>query len=142
MKNFFKALLKSQKHQKGFSLVEIMVAITIIAMIMGGVSVAFMTYLKKSRIKQAKIDITAISNSLDLYKTEFGKYPEGDNALEVLIKEKLLNGKKVPKDPWGNVYVYVYPSANGESEYDLYSWGPDAKEGGGDDISNTEKEEE
>jgi len=137
LKTFLRELLKSQRHQKGFSLVEIMVAITIIAMIMGAAGLGFMTYLKKSRIKQANMDITTLSNALDLYKTEFGKYPDSEGGLEVLVKEKILKDKVVPKDPWGNPYIYVYPGVNNaEDGYDIYSYGPDSREGGGDDITN------
>ncbi len=79
-----------------------MVVITIMAMIMGAVSVGVMTYLDKSKVKQAKMDIQTISNALDLYKTEFGRYPESDDGLSRLVEEKILKEKKVPKDPWGH----------------------------------------
>ena len=139
-KNFFKALVKanSKEVSKGFSLLEIMVTITIMTMIMGAVGVGVMGYLDKSKIKQAKIDIGTISNALDLYKTEFGRYPDSDDGLSRLVEEKILKEKKVPLDPWGNEYVYIYPGSNNEDGFDLYSFGPDGKEGGNDDITNWE----
>jgi len=140
--NFFKALLKANAKSaaKGFSLLEIMVTITIMTMIMGAVGVGVMGYLDKSKIKQAKIDIGTISNALDLYKTEFGRYPDSDDGLSRLVEEKILKEKKVPQDPWGNEYVYIYPGSNNEDAFDLYSFGPDGKEGGNDDITNWEDE--
>ncbi|MBO4710639.1 type II secretion system major pseudopilin GspG [bacterium] len=141
-KNFFKALIKAnaKEKSKGFSLLEIMVTITIMTMIMGAVGVGVMGYLDKSKIKQAKIDIGTISNALDLYKTEFGRYPDSDDGLSRLVEEKILKEKKVPLDPWGNEYVYIYPGSNNEDTFDLYSFGPDGKEGGNDDITNWEEE--
>ena len=140
LKNFFKALIKAnaKERSKGFSLLEIMVTITIMTMIMGAVGVGVMGYLDKSKIKQAKIDIGTISNALDLYKTEFGRYPDSDDGLSRLVEEKILKEKKVPQDPWGNEYVYIYPGSNNEDGFDLYSFGPDGKEGGNDDITNWE----
>lgn len=142
LKRFFKALIKadSKGASKGFSLLEIMVTITIMTMIMGAVGVGVMGYLDKSKIKQSKIDIGTISNALDLYKTEFGRYPDSDGGLSSLVEEKILKEKKVPKDPWGNEYVYIYPGSNNEDSFDLYSFGPDGKEGGNDDITNWEEE--
>ena len=142
LRNFFKAFFKANAKgaAKGFSLLEIMVTITIMTMIMGAVGVGVMGYLDKSKIKQAKIDIGTISNALDLYKTEFGRYPDSDDGLSRLVEEKILKEKKVPQDPWGNEYVYSYPGSNNEDSFDLYSFGPDGKEGGNDDITNWEDE--
>ena len=142
LRNFFKAFLKANAKgaAKGFSLLEIMVTITIMTMIMGAVGVGVMGYLDKSKIKQAKIDIGTISNALDLYKTEFGRYPDSDDGLSRLVEEKIMKEKKVPQDPWGNEYVYIYPGSNNEDSFDLYSFGPDGKEGGNDDRTNWEEE--
>jgi len=144
VKNFVKTLLKESKKgvSRGFSLLEIMVVITIMAMIMGAVSVGVIAYLDKSKVKQAKMDIVTISNALDLYKTEFGKYPDSEDSLSKLVEEKILKEKKVPKDPWGNAYVYIYPGSNNEDGFDLFSFGKDGREGGEDDIVNWEKSED
>jgi general secretion pathway protein G len=141
-KKFFKALLEERAGVavKGFSLLEIMVVITIMTMIMGAVGVGVMSYLDKSKIKQARIDIATISNALDLYKTEFGKYPDSEDGLSRLVEEKILKEKKAPKDPWGNDFIYIYPGSNNEDGFDLYSFGPDGKEGGNDDIVNWDTE--
>lgn len=141
-KKFFKALLAERAGVavKGFSLLEIMVVITIMTMIMGAVGVGVMSYLDKSKIKQARIDIATISNALDLYKTEFGKYPDSEDGLSRLVEEKILKEKKAPKDPWGNDFIYIYPGSNNEDSFDLYSFGPDGKEGGNDDIVNWDTE--
>lgn len=138
LRDFLKAFVKNGGGARGFSLIEIMVVITIMAMIMSAVSVGVMSYLDKSKKKQAAMDIKTIANALDLYKSEFGKYPDGEGGLEELVKQKILKDKKVPKDPWKNPYVYINNNADG---YDLYSFGPDGREGGGDDITNKEEGE-
>lgn len=139
-RNFIRALISegSKGVSKGFSLLEIMVVITIMTMIMGAVGVGVMGYLDKSKIKQSRIDIATISNALDLYKTEFGRYPESEDGLSRLVEEKILKERKVPKDPWGNDYIYIFPGSNNDDGFDLYSFGPDGKEGGNDDIVNWE----
>jgi len=144
MRSFIRALLKESAKgtTKGFSLLEIMVVITIMAMIMGAVSVGVMGYLDRSKEKQAKMDIVTISNALDLYKTEFGKYPESDDGLSRLVEEKILKEKKVPKDPWGNEFIYIYPGSNNDDGFDLYSFGKDGREGGEDDITNWDGDDE
>ena len=144
MRSFIKALLRESEKgvSRGFSLLEIMVVLTIMASIMGAVSLGVMGYLDKSKIKQTKMDIVTISNALDLYKTEFGRYPESDDGLSRLVEEKILKEKKVPKDPWGNEYIYIFPGSNNDDGFDLYSFGKDGREGGEDDISNWEMEED
>ncbi len=137
VRDIVRALFKTRTVPAGFSLLEIMVVITIMAMIMGAISVGVMTYLDKAKGKQAAMDIKTISNALDLYKSEFGKYPD---SLDALVKEKILKEKKVPKDPWGNEYVYITPGSNNPDGFDLYSFGKDGREGGGDDITNWEEE--
>ncbi len=137
LRDIVKALFKTRAVSTGFSLLEIMVVITIMAMIMGAISVGVMTYLDKAKTKQAAMDIKTISNALDLYKSEFGKYPD---SLDALVKERILKEKKVPKDPWGNEYVYINPGSNNPDGFDLYSFGKDGREGGGDDVTNWEEE--
>lgn len=138
VREFVKGLFRSRAVSAGFSLLEIMVVITIMAMIMGAVSVGVMSYLDKAKAKQAAMDIKTVANALDLYKSEFGKYPDG---LDALVKEKILKEKKVPKDPWGNEYVYINPGSNNPDSFDLYSFGKDGREGGGDDVTNWSEEE-
>ncbi len=138
VREIIRGLFRSRAVSKGFSLLEIMVTITIMAMIMGAVSVGVMSYLDRAKTKQAGMDIKTIANALDLYKSEFGKYPDG---IDSLVKEKILKEKKVPKDPWGNEYVYINPGSNNSDGFDLYSFGKDGREGGGDDITNWGEEE-
>jgi general secretion pathway protein G len=76
-----------------------------------------------------------------LYKSEFGHYPDSEAGLQKLVDEKILKDKKVPKDPWGHPYVYIYPGTNNTDSYDIYSFGKDGKDGGSDDITNWTSDE-
>lgn len=73
-----------------------------------------------------------------------GRYPTTSEGLEALVKkpanaegwQQAYLKRDVPLDPWGNEYIYRYPGQYNEDGYDLYSYGPDGKQGGGDDITN------
>jgi len=129
--------------KRGFSLIELMVVITIIAMLAGGVALYLFGALEEARAARAKSDITKFGSALAMYKLKSGKYPE---TLEDLTKP--LKGMKkgfvedaIPKDPWDNDYVYQRT----DSGYELKSLGADGQEGGeGEDadIDNKTKVDE
>ena len=109
---------------------------------------------ESARRAVAKADIQAnIAVALDLYELDNGTYPTTEQGLEALRSKPTglpvppnwrgpyLKGR-VPKDPWGHTYVYGYPGQHISGGYDLYSYGPDGAEGGGDDITNWDSGEE
>jgi general secretion pathway protein G len=133
-----------EKRRKGFTLVELMVVITILALLSGGVALFLIGRVSKARKVKAKADLTLLADALDLYHLEKDKYPE---SLEELAKtsgegsDPLIKGGKVPKDPWGNEYHYQ----KAEKKYVLLSFGADGQQGGegnDKDISLEEEEEE
>jgi len=93
--------------------------------------------------ERARVDIKIISNSLELFKIENSTYPSTEDGLQTLIEktnsEKYPNWrlllKRLPDDPWGEEYKYLYPGVR--SDYDIYSFGPDKIESE-DDIGNWE----
>jgi general secretion pathway protein G len=96
------------------------------------------------KCKITKVQISNFETALDAFKIVVGRYPATTEGLRVLI-EKPANDpgywerpfmKNVPLDPWGNEYQYVYPGVHNVDSYDLSSFGPDGKPGGGDDIVN------
>jgi general secretion pathway protein G len=104
---------------------------------MGIVGGNFLGQGEKAKSRAAKIEISQIGNTLDLFKLEIGRYPNAQEGLQALITAPPgvpnWNGpywKKatVPKDPWGNDYQYFFPGQHGA--YDLISYGADGKEGG------------
>lgn len=118
--------------QKGFSLLEIMVVLVIIAILMSLVVPNIINRPDEARITAAKIDMKSIANALNLYKLDNFTYPNTQQGLEGLVSKpatapvppnwKSPYLKKLPIDPWGNPYQYLAPGTHGE--FDLYSLGP------------------
>ncbi|MFL6803233.1 MAG: type II secretion system major pseudopilin GspG [Xanthobacteraceae bacterium] len=129
---------RSARHgERGFTLVEILVVITIIGLIMGLVGPRVLNYLTESKAKAAKIQIESFSSALDLYFLDNGRYPSSSEGLTALVQRPgstmtwngpYLKGAVVPNDPWGNPYQYRAPGQHGI--YDIVSYGADGQEGG------------
>ncbi len=114
---------------RGFTLIEIMIVVTIIALLSAVIIVPNVTkYLKRAKIEACKLQIKNFQTPLIEYQSTKGNYPSSEEGLDALVKEGLL--KKVPVDPWGNPYHYRYPGENDQEEYEIWSNGPDGKEGG------------
>jgi general secretion pathway protein G len=120
------------------TLIEILVVLVLISVVVGIVGGNFIGKGEKAKGDAAKIEIGQISQTLDLYKLELGRYPSTQEGLQALISAPAgvnnWNGpywKKntVPKDPWGNEYKYVSPGSAG-TPYEITSLGADGKEGG------------
>lgn len=127
--------------QRGMTLVEIMVVVIIISLVAGVVGVAVLQRFGEAQKKVAYTQIHELSNALDLYKLSMRNYPSTAEGLNALVHPK--NNEKpfltsIPKDPWGNDYVYIYPGVHNPSGFDLMSYGADGVQGGGDDIGNWE----
>ena len=121
----------------GFPLIEILVVITIIAMIMSFVGPRVLNYLGESKVKAAKIQIQSLGSALDLFNLDTGRYPTTGEGLTALVQSPgtipswngpYLKGSVVPNDPWGKAYVYRSPGEHGP--YDIMSYGSDGQEGG------------
>ncbi|KAK1548286.1 hypothetical protein Q3G72_001779 [Acer saccharum] len=127
--------------QRGMTLVEIMVVVVIISLVAGVVGVAVLQRLGDAQKKVAYTQIRTLSDALDLYKLSLRNYPSTAEGLNALVTPK-GNEKpflsSVPKDPWGNDYVYIYPGTHNPNGFDLMSYGPDGVQGGGDDVGNWE----
>ena len=123
--------------QHGMTLIEILVVLVLIGIVLGIVGGNFIGKGEKAKADAAKIEIGQISQTLDLYKLEIGRYPSSQEGLQALINAPAgvanWNGpywKKstLPRDPWGNEYKYQAPGSKGP--YDIISLGADGKEGG------------
>jgi general secretion pathway protein G len=133
--------------QTGFTLIEIMVVMVILGLLVAVVAPNILGRGEEARIGVAKTQLRNIASALDLYKLDNFNYPSTEQGLEALVTKpsgspEAKNWNKsgylpsVPKDPWGLEYQYVSPGSEGP--YDLYSFGPDQREGGdeeGADIS-------
>jgi general secretion pathway protein G len=123
--------------QRGFTLVEMLVVITIIALIMSLVGPRVLNYLSESKVKAAKIQIQSFSAALDLLYLDTGRYPSTAEGLNALVKAPsgmpawngpYLKGGNLPNDPWGKPYVFRSPAE--QSKYAIMSYGSDGQEGG------------
>lgn len=123
--------------ESGFTLLELLVVLGIIAMLAGIVGPQVMKHMGESKVKAARVQIEELVATLDMYKLDLGSYPSTEQGLKALIESpnnaKYWNGPylrkaKVPIDPWQNDYIYVSPGKHGK--FDLYSLGADSVEGG------------
>ena len=132
---------KNRRVQKGFSLVELLVALAILALISAIVVVNVLPARDKAAVDTAKIEIRNLEATLDQYRLDMMNYPTTQQGLEALINVPAgarnaanyrpggyLRGG-VPTDPWGNPYQYRFPGERGAA-YDLYSFGADGEPGG------------
>jgi general secretion pathway protein G len=125
----------------GFTLIEIMVVIVILAMLAAIVGPKLMGRTDDAKVTDAQVQIKNIETALKLYKLDNGSYPSTEQGLGALVTKPTvgvipksykdggyLESKKMPKDPWGNDYLYVSPGEHGD--YDLFSYGADGAKGG------------
>ena len=123
--------------EAGFTLVEMLVVITIIGLIMALVGPRVLNYLTESKVKAAKIQIQSLTSALDLFYLDTGRYPSSSEGFTALVKPAAgvtgwngpyLKGGNVPNDPWGKPYLYRSPGEH--SPYEIMSYGADGQEGG------------
>ncbi len=133
---------------KGFTLIEVMVVVTILAILAALVAPKFVGKADDARVVAAKVQIKNIEGGLALYKLDNGVYPSTDQGLEALAQQPTIGAvpvrwrsggylPKIPLDPWSRKYVYLSPGTHGD--YDLLSYGTDGESGGegkNEDIGN------
>jgi general secretion pathway protein G len=128
-----------RNRQSGFTLIEIMVVVVILAVLGALVVPKILENVDKARVTRAQSDIRAIQTALDLYRLDNFKYPTTEQGLQALVKQPadptITNYRSggylpsAPKDPWNNLYQYVNPGADGR-DYDITTYGRDGKPGG------------
>lgn len=144
--NFQKLSTLKTKHQKGFTLIEIMVVIVIIGILATLVIPRIMGRPDEARVVSAKHDVATLVQALKLYKLDSGRYPTTEQGLNALVQKPTsepvpMNWKtggyldKLPLDPWGTSYQYTNPGTH-NNEIDVYSFGADSKAGGTDNDSD------
>lgn len=126
----------NRQGQRGLTLIEVMVVIAILGMLAALVVPNVIGQSDRARADLARTNMQAISNALDMYRMDNGRYPTTQEGLEALV-EKPSSARNwnpdgylrdVPRDPWGNEYRYISPGSSGA--FDLYSLGANGVEGG------------
>ena len=125
--------------QRGFTLLEIMVVVAIIAILSTVVAVNLVGKVDDAKLARAKSDIQSLTSALQLYKLDNGSYPTTEQGLKALTQKPTVapvpnNWKtggyldKLPQDPWGRDFQYLSPGVKGE--VDVFSFGADGAPGG------------
>lgn len=127
----------SISRQRGFTLLEIMVVVAIIAILSTVVVLNLVGKTHEASVARAKGDIQALTSALQLYKLDNFSYPTTQQGLESLQQKPDGNPPapnwkryvdRLPKDPWGQPYQYLNPGQHGD--FDVYSTGKDGRPGG------------
>jgi general secretion pathway protein G len=145
-------IMRRKKDDRGFTLIELMVVIVILGILAGLIIPRIMGRPDEARQAKAQIQIQALETALKLYRLDNGNYPTTEQGLKALVELPMvgalaknwreggyLEKGKVPKDPWGNDFVYLSPGTKGD--FDLLSLGADGEPGGegkNKDITNWE----
>lgn len=123
-----KAPRSARAAARGMTLIEILVVITILGIIAAAVAVNVVGQLDEAKVKQAKTDLHTLENCLDLYKIDKGRYPSTEEGLQAVVTAGKC--KNQLKDPWGHLYVYLFPGQVHPDSFDLKSYGADGQQGG------------
>lgn len=128
---------KYGQRQGGFTLIELLVVLVILGLLMSVVGPRVMKYVGGAKTDTARMQIEELAGALDMYHLEVGRYPAQDSGLLALVEQPAgvtrwkgpyLRKSAIPKDPWGNEYIYRFPGQHGV--FDLYSLGADGQVGG------------
>lgn len=127
-----------QRRSRGFTLIELMIAVVILGLLAGIAVYSYARYLDKAKQQKARSDISTFAGAIDSFYGEKGRYPDNQEGLKALAPEYI---KSLTIDPWGHPYQYVQPGR--ASAFDIISYGADGREGGSGvdmDITNNDKE--
>jgi general secretion pathway protein G len=124
---------------KGFTLIELMVVLVILGVLAAMIAPKIMDRPDEARIVAARQDIATVVQALKMYRLDNIRYPTTEQGLQALVTKPAIapipdNWKsggyleKLPKDPWGNAYVYLNPGRHGD--IDVISLGTDGESGG------------
>lgn len=132
----------------GFTLIELLVVIVIIGVLASVVAPRFFGRTEQGKIAAARAQIENMAVALDNYQLDTGYYPSGEQGLKALLSKPggkpaaegwrgpYLKAQELPKDPWGNAFVFVSPGKVNSEWYDLLSHGKDGREGGDGDAAD------
>ena len=128
----------------GFTLIELLLVLVILGILAAIVVPKFSGRTEQARTTAAQSQTSTFDTALDSFEIDTGSYPKGKNGLNELVQQpsNLQNWRgpylknEIPKDPWGNDYIYECPGKHNATSYDITSMGPNGQLGGDDDIAN------
>ena len=134
--------MKISRREEGFTLVELLVVLLILALLAALVGPRVIGYMASSKVKTAAIQISAYKTALELYHLDVGRYPDSSTGLKALVTAPAgargwsgpYLDKALANDPWGN--PYVYQAVPDGASYKLKSLGSDGREGGEGDAAD------
>ena len=141
-------MLRTKRNCNGFTLIELLLVLVILATLATVIVPKFTRRSEQAKTTAAKTDIANLELALDSFEIDISRFPTTSEGLRALVtkpsnadewKEPYIK-RGVPKDPWGNEYVYKKPGQYNKYSYDLSSAGPDGQIGGDDDIKNWTEE--
>ena len=134
--------MTNKTHQSGFTLLEIMLVVTIIALLLGAAIYKLGGNVEYARATRVAADMQGINTQLKLYESMNGFMPTSEQGLKALVQQPSTEPrptrwyqlyKELPRDPWNTEYVYLNPGRKNPTSYDLYSAGQDRKPDTADD---------
>ena len=128
--------MRGLANSRGLTLIEILVVVVILAILAALVGPRLFGKVAGAKQKAAAVQIELFRSALDTFRLDVGRYPTTEESLKALTSRPPgLDSwagpyltKQVPKDPWGNDYVYRSPGEHGE--FDILSYGADGQPGG------------
>jgi general secretion pathway protein G len=136
------------RRRAGFTLLEMVIVLGIIAMILGGAIFAMRGIGDAAKLRQVEADFKSFQSALAMYKLNAGSYPTTQQGLKALVDKPSSTPvprrwvqvmSKIPLDPWDSPYGYRFPGKKRANEFELYSKGPDGMENTGDDLSSQDE---
>jgi len=129
----------NRKRKTGFTLIELLLVMVILVVLASIVALNFGSVNARKNESKAKTDISNLETALEMYRTDVGDFPSGQDGLQALMtppgNAQHWNGpyikRGLPVDPWGHSYIYTYPGAHNANGFDLSSAG-DGKPGTAD----------
>ncbi len=144
---FHRPLRSSFGARSAFTILELLLVLVILAVLAGIVGSRFVGQSQSAKVKAARTQLENFTLALNRFEIDLGRYPTSSEGLRVLVERPggqnskawqgpYLDGDAVPKDQWENAWNYRQPGQHRPEGFDLWSNGPDGREGGDDDIAN------